>query len=226
MFRDVRQFIVKTCTMIVKIVSSVLRYVVHVDESRSRVYKQMVGRRLQPPQAPPANVPAKSRKANQPAPEKELLAALTTPVERSRDLVQVMLTLPKAHIRVLDTEASVFGMRRYQFLELLLIGELSQPMMLRPAFMAPYSFTRAELTETERFVIVVGAIRAGGAVGFAPRPRPDALQAGEVIDGVVLRPLEHHVLEADRCFKLRMPSRWRPGSSPGVEWTAHIVTRP
>lgn len=30
----------------------------------------------------------------------------------------------KAHIRVLDTEASVFGMRRYQFLELLLLGEL------------------------------------------------------------------------------------------------------
>lgn len=32
--------------------------------------------------------------------------------------------LMKAHIRVLDTEASVFGMRRYQFLELLLLGEL------------------------------------------------------------------------------------------------------
>jgi hypothetical protein len=115
----------------------------------------MVGRRLQPPPPPPANVPAKSRKASQPAPEKELLAALTTPVESSRDLVQVMLTLPRAHIRVLDTEASVFGLRRYQFVELLLIGELSQPMMLRPAFMAPYSFARAELTETERFVIYI-----------------------------------------------------------------------
>jgi len=119
------------------------------------VYKTNVGRRLQPPKAPPPDAPAKGRKADQPAPAKDLLTALTTPIARSRDLIQVMLTLPKAHIRVLDTEASVFGMRRYQFLELLLIGELSQPMMVRPAFMAPYNFMRAELTESERFVIYI-----------------------------------------------------------------------
>ena len=110
---------------------------------------------MQPPQPPPPDAPAKGRKANQPAPAKDLLTALTTPIERSRDLIQVMLTLPKAHIRVLDTEASVFGMRRYQFLELLLLGELSQPMIVRPPFMAPYAFTRAELTESERFVIYI-----------------------------------------------------------------------
>jgi hypothetical protein len=126
---------------------------VHLDEGKYRVYKDFMGRRLQPPPVPVHEPPAKGRKGDHAAPEKDLLTALTTPIEKSRDLIQVMLTLPKAHIRVLDTEASVFGMRRYQFLELLLLGELSQPMMVRPPFMAPYRFTRGELTETERFVI-------------------------------------------------------------------------
>ncbi len=112
-----------------------------------------MGRRLQPPPVPVE--PSKGKKSEPPSPEKSLLTALTTPIEGSRSLVQVMLTLPKAHVRVLDTEASVFGMRRYQFLELLLIGELSQPMLVRPPFLPIYRFTRSELTESERFTIYV-----------------------------------------------------------------------
>ena len=119
------------------------------------MYNGRVGRRLQPPAVPPPEASTKGRRGEPASPGKDLLTALTTPIEGSRSLVQVMLTLPKAHIRVLDTEASVFGMRRYQFLELLLLGELSQPMMVRPPFMAPYRFTRAELTESERFVIYI-----------------------------------------------------------------------
>src|SRR5262249_48091603 len=115
-----------------------------------------VGKRLQPPPLSPPEPPAtKGRKVEPSSPDKDILTALTTPIEGSRSLVQVMLTLPKAHIRVLDTEASIFGLRRYQFLELLLLGELSQPMMTRPAFMTPYRFTRPELTESERFVIYI-----------------------------------------------------------------------
>jgi hypothetical protein len=111
---------------------------------------------LQPPPVPsPEPAPSKARKAEPSSPDKDILTALTTPIEGSRSLVQVMLTLPKAHIRVLDTEASVFGLRRYQFLELLLLGELSKPMMTRPEFLTPYRFTRAELEESERFVIYI-----------------------------------------------------------------------
>src|SRR5262249_30332654 len=102
-----------------------------------------VGKRLQRPPVPAE--PSRGKKIEPASPDKELLTALTTPIEGSRSLVQVMLTLPKAHIRVLDTEASVFGMRRYQFLELLLLGELSQPMLVRPQFLPPYRFTRAAL---------------------------------------------------------------------------------
>lgn len=125
-----------------------------LTDENYRVYKKCVGKRLQPPPLPPPADSPKGRKGEQ-APGKDLLTALTTPIEKSRDLLQVMITLPKAHIRVLDTEASVFGLRRYQFLELLLLGELSQPMIVRPPFMAPYRFTRSELTESERFVIYI-----------------------------------------------------------------------
>ena len=117
------------------------------------MYKKRVGKRLQPPPVPVE--PPRGKKSEPSSPEKEILTALTTPIEGSRSLVQVMLTLPKAHIRVLDTEASVFGMRRYQFLELLLLVELSQPMLVRPQFLPPYRFTRGELEETERFVIYI-----------------------------------------------------------------------
>ena len=71
-----------------------------------------MGRRLQSPART-----LRARSTSEEAGWNDLLAALTAPIASSRDLAQVMLTLPKAHIRVLDTEASVYGLRRYQFLE-------------------------------------------------------------------------------------------------------------
>jgi hypothetical protein len=74
-------------------------------------------------------------------------------VKDARELVQIVLTLPKAHVRVLDTEASALNQRRYQFLELLLLSQLGQVVITRPSFMPSYHFTKAEVTNTERVLI-------------------------------------------------------------------------
>jgi hypothetical protein len=75
------------------------------------------------------------------------------PVVDSRDLLLVVLTLSKAHIRVLDTEAALLGLRRYQFVELLFIGELGQSILVRPTYMQAYQFVRGEIGETQRVLI-------------------------------------------------------------------------
>jgi hypothetical protein len=75
------------------------------------------------------------------------------PVIDSRDLVQVVLTLSKAHLRVLDTEAAMLGLRRYQFVELLFLSELGQPILTRPSYMPTYQFVRGEIGDTQRVLI-------------------------------------------------------------------------
>jgi len=115
------------------------------------VYKTNVGKRLQPPPPPPAD--PKSRKTEKRSPEKELVSALLARVEDSRDLMQVVLTLPKAHVRVLDTEAAMLGLRRYQFIELLFLSELGQAILSRPSYMQSYTFARKEIDETQRVLI-------------------------------------------------------------------------
>ncbi len=109
-----------------------------------------MGRRLQPP--PPPS-PGKGRKAPSRSPEKELVDALLAPVHDSRELVQVVLTLSRAHLRVLDTEAAMLGLRRYQFVELLFLSELGQSILTRPSYMQSYQFVRSEIGETQRVLI-------------------------------------------------------------------------
>ncbi len=109
-----------------------------------------MGRRIQPPPPPP---PEKGKKAEKRSSDKELVSALLAPVEDSRALVQVVLTLPKAHLRVLDTEAAMLGLRRYQFVELLFLSELGQSILQRPSYMQSYSFIRSEIDETQRVLI-------------------------------------------------------------------------
>ncbi len=75
------------------------------------------------------------------------------PVEDSRQLVQVVLTLSKAHVRVLDTEAAMLGLRRYQFIELLFLSELGQAILSRPTYMQSYQFVRSEIGQTQRVLI-------------------------------------------------------------------------
>jgi len=67
--------------------------------------------------------------------------------------MQVVLTLPKAHVRVLDTEAAMLGLRRYQFVELLFLSELGQAILTRPSYMQSYQFVLREIDETQRVLI-------------------------------------------------------------------------
>jgi hypothetical protein len=94
--------------------------------------------------------PRRKRATHGPA-VKALLAALA-PVESSRDYVQVALTLPKAHLRLLDTEACMLGLRRSQLLELLFLNALGHPCVVRMGIAPAYSFTREERTSTERIL--------------------------------------------------------------------------
>jgi hypothetical protein len=82
---------------------------------------------------------------------KQLLAALAA-VESSRDYVQVALTLPNAHLRVLDTEACMLGLRRSQLLELLFLNDLGHESVVRMDIAPAYSFTREERTNSERIL--------------------------------------------------------------------------
>jgi hypothetical protein len=114
-------------------------------------YKTAVGKRIQPPPPPPPE-PTK-RKRREGSPEKDLVDALMSPVEDSRQLVQVVLTLSKAHVRVLDTEAAMLGLRRYQFVELLFLSELQQAILTRPTYMQSYEFVRSEIGATQRVLV-------------------------------------------------------------------------
>ena len=116
------------------------------------MYKTNVGKRIQPP-PPPRPDPVKGKKVERPSPEKELVAALLSPVEDSRALMQVVLTLSRAHVRVLDTEAAMLGLRRYQLIELLFLSELGQAILTRPTYMQSYQFVRSEIAETQRVLI-------------------------------------------------------------------------
>lgn len=82
---------------------------------------------------------------------KDVLAALA-PVASSRDYLQVALTLPRAHLRVLDTEACMLGLRRSQMLELLFLNELGHECLVRMDLAPTYSFARDERTNTERIL--------------------------------------------------------------------------
>jgi hypothetical protein len=103
-----------------------------------------MGRRLIPREAP--------SRAKKKSGAPDVFTSLSTPVASSRDFAQVALTLPKAHLRVLDTEASLLGLRRSQLLELLLLNDLGHRALLRLEIAPTYEFTRAELSDTERLL--------------------------------------------------------------------------
>jgi hypothetical protein len=103
-----------------------------------------VGRRISPPPPPK---PTKRRGT-----ARDVFTSLSTPVASSRDFAQVALTLPKAHLRVLDTEASLLGLRRSQLLELLFLNDLGHRALVRLELAPTYDFSRAELSDTERLL--------------------------------------------------------------------------
>jgi hypothetical protein len=81
-------------------------------------------------------------------------ASLLTPTG-GRDYVQVAITLPRAHMRVLTTESGLFGLRRSQFLELLLLNQMGQQIFYRLPGAPAYQLEKQELTETERYLWVM-----------------------------------------------------------------------
>ena len=81
-----------------------------------------------------------------------LFNALTTPIRSGKDWVQIAVTIPKGHLRVLDTEAELLGLRRSQLLELLFLNKLGQRVLSRPPVAPKYRFLRGEQAETVRYL--------------------------------------------------------------------------
>ena len=81
-----------------------------------------------------------------------LFNALSTPVRTGKDFVQIAVTIPKGHVRVLSTEADLLGLRRGQLLELLFVNKLGQRVLTRPPVAPKYRFMRGEQAETERYL--------------------------------------------------------------------------
>ncbi len=93
--------------------------------------------------------------ASTPADAQTAFASLLAPPQATRDYIQVAITLPRSHMRVLTTEANLVGLRRSQFLEFLLLNQMGQKVLVRLPGAPTYEFTREELTETERFLWVM-----------------------------------------------------------------------
>jgi hypothetical protein len=92
--------------------------------------------------------PPKSGAAN-----REIEKALSTPVRGLKDYVQIAVTIPKGHLRVLGTEAELLGLRRGQLLELLFMNRLlGQKLLVRPSTSPTYRFQRDEQESTERYL--------------------------------------------------------------------------
>ncbi len=108
-------------------------------------------------QGTPRSGGAVRRKAAPAEPEdpQTAFASLLTPPQATRDYIQVAITLPRSHMRVLTTEANLVGLRRSQFLELLLLNQMGEKVLNRLSKAPKYEFTREELTETERFLWVM-----------------------------------------------------------------------
>lgn len=82
----------------------------------------------------------------------KIFNALNTPVDGARDWAQIAITIPKAHLRVLEAEASLLGLRRGQFLELLFLNRIGQQALTRIPAAPTYKLARQELAETQRFL--------------------------------------------------------------------------
>jgi hypothetical protein len=82
----------------------------------------------------------------------DVFSALTTPAKIRSDYTQVGISIPKAHMRVLDAESSLYGLRRSQFLELLFLNTIGQNGLVRLPVAPRYELKRDELTETVKYL--------------------------------------------------------------------------
>jgi hypothetical protein len=101
-------------------------------------------------QSPAAKVtPSKAKKGDA---NDDVFSALTTPAKVRTDYTQVGISIPKAHMRVLDSESSLYGLRRSQFLELLFLNAIGQQALNRLPIAPRYELKREELAATVKYL--------------------------------------------------------------------------
>ena len=96
----------------------------------------------------PRSRPPSARKGE----PKDVFSALATPTTTRSDYTQTGITIPKAHMRVLDSEASLLGLRRSQFLELLFLRAIGQNAITRLAIAPAYDLKRDELGQPVKYL--------------------------------------------------------------------------
>jgi hypothetical protein len=78
---------------------------------------------------------------------------LQTPIPGPGGLAQIAVTLPKATLEMLEREAAMYGWRKGQFLDALLMQKLNMGIKLERQPNAPkYRFKPADWKETERWI--------------------------------------------------------------------------
>jgi len=99
---------------------------------------------------------AKSAKPSATKPKKEeatdVFSILSSPAKVRTDYTQIGISIPKAHMRVLDTEANFLGLRRSQFLELLFLRTIGLNAITRLAMAPTYELKREELAESVKYL--------------------------------------------------------------------------
>jgi hypothetical protein len=79
-------------------------------------------------------------------------AVLASPAKTRSDYTQIGISIPKAHMRVLDFESNFLGLRRSQFLELLFLRTIGQNAITRLAIAPTYELKRDELAKTVKYL--------------------------------------------------------------------------
>jgi hypothetical protein len=97
---------------------------------------------------PKKNLPTKAKKSE----ATDIFSVLATPAKVRTDYTQVGISIPKAHMRVLDSESSLYGLRKSQFLELLFLNQVGQKALLRLPVAPKYELARGELGETVKYL--------------------------------------------------------------------------
>lgn len=111
----------------------------------------MTRRREQDSKATAGSTPKQSGKGKKGA-EVDVFTALTTPAKLRDDYTQIGISIPKGHMRVLDSEANLMGLRRGQFLELLFLNAIGQRSIVRMPVSPKYDLKRDELMETTKYL--------------------------------------------------------------------------
>ena len=109
-------------------------------------HKAHVSPRREPKPAKPSATKPKKDEAT------DVFSILSSPAKVRTDYTQIGISIPKAHMRVLDTEANFLGLRRSQFLELLFLRAIGLNAITRLPMAPTYEFKREELAESVKYL--------------------------------------------------------------------------